>query len=63
MTGLPPNPPPFGIGLRILRCAHCPEFLASQSRLDHGYCPHDAGNLRHRDEACSHLSEVVCDEL
>jgi len=63
MTGLPPNPEPFADTLRILRCAHCPEFLASQDKPQHGYCPHDAGPLRHRDEACSHLGEVACDEL
>ena len=62
MTELPPNPEPFGRCLRILRCAQCPEFLASQSKTDHGYCPFDAGNQRHKDEACSHL-DVVYNEL
>lgn len=63
MNGLPANPAPFGDGLRILRCAQCPEFLASQSKADHGYCPYDAGNQRHQDESCSYLGEVACDEL
>ena len=62
MTDLPPNPAPFGPGLRILRCAQCPEFAVSQNEADHGYCPYDT-RRRHQDEACSHLGEVACDEL